>query len=123
MWHDHPPGGSRRPAQASGAMKHRKVIQVIAWSVAWAWAVVAGFGGLVLLIHQGPLPITNGWFALLSGVTACPLAASLLKRHANVAVSIYAQLACALAILILGRIAVVLLLHRPFLPQCSADCW
>ena len=106
-----------------GGKTHIKAIEVIAKSVGWTWAVIAGFGGLVLLIHQGPLPITNGWFAFLSGVASCPLTGSLVKRHTRFAVSIYAQLALALFIFIAGRVAVVFLLHRPFLPQCSIDCW
>jgi hypothetical protein len=92
-------------------------------SVGWAWAVIAGVGGLVLLIHEGPLPITNGWFALLSGIASCPIMGTLLKKRADIAVSIYAQLAFALLIFLAGRLAVVLLLHRPFLPQCSVHCW
>ena len=90
---------------------------------AWVWAIVAGIGGLVLLVHEGPLPITNGWFAMFSGIAACPLTASLLKRFAGVTVSLRTQLAVALLIFIAGRIAVVLLLHRPFVPQCTSDCW
>ena len=100
-----------------GGKRRIRAIEVVAKSVGWAWAVIAGFGGLVLLVHQGPLPITNGWFAFLSGVASCPLTGSLLKRHAGFAVSIYAQLALALLIFIAGRVAVVILLHRPFLPQ------
>jgi TctA family transporter len=101
----------------------RALGSVTALIVAWAWTLVAGVGGFVLLVHQGPLPITNGWFALFSGLAACPLMAPLLKKYAGVAASIYAQLAVALLIFVMGRIAVVILLHRPFLPQCSADCW
>ena len=100
-----------------------KVLVAIAWCIGWAWALLAGVGGLVLLIHQGPLPITNGWFAFLSGIAACPLTAWLLKRYAKVSVPIYAQLVIALLIIIAGRVAVVVVLHRPFLPQCSHDCW
>jgi hypothetical protein len=100
-----------------------KAGEIIARIVAWAWTAVAGFGGLVLLVHQGPLPITNGWFALLSGIASCPVLGTFVKRRTNMAVSVYAQLAVALLILIAGRVAVVVLLHRPFLPQCSIDCW
>ena len=100
-----------------------KVLAAIAWCIGWAWALLAGVGGLVLLIHEGPLPITNGWFAFLSGAAACPLTGWLLKRYANFTVSIYAQLAIALLIMVAGRIAVVMVLQRPFLPQCSHDCW
>jgi hypothetical protein len=84
--------------------------------VAWGWALIAGGGGFLLLVHQGPLPITNGWFAMFSGIAACPLTASLLKRYAHLVVPDYVQFAVALLIFIAGRVAVVVLLHRPFLP-------
>ncbi|HEY2324460.1 MAG TPA: hypothetical protein VGJ82_16490 [Thermoanaerobaculia bacterium] len=93
----------------------QKTVSVIAWLVAWGWALIAGVGGLVLLIHEGPLPITNGWFAMFSGIAACPLTATLLKRYAHVVVPDYVQLAVALIIFIAGRVAVVLVLHRPFM--------
>jgi hypothetical protein len=96
---------------------------VVARILAWAWALVAGLGGLALLIHRGPLPITNGWFAMFSGIAACPLTASLLKKYARVTIPGYVQFWTALVIFIAGRIAVSVLLHRPFLPQCSGNCW
>jgi hypothetical protein len=96
---------------------------VVARIVAWVWALVAGVGGLALLIHEGPLPITNGWFAMFSGIAACPLTASLLKKYARVTVPGYVQFVVALLIFIAGRIAVAVLLDRPFLPQCSGKCW
>jgi hypothetical protein len=113
------------PASIYKAAMHgaAKVLAMVAMIVGWVWALIAGVGGLVLLIHEGPLPITNGWFAMFSGIASCPLTAWLSKRYANLAIPIYAQLAIALLIIIAGRIAVVLVLHRPFLPQCSSDCW
>ncbi|HEX3534616.1 MAG TPA: hypothetical protein VHT23_10380 [Gemmatimonadaceae bacterium] len=93
----------------------QKTLSVIAWLVAWTWALIAGVGGFALLIHEGPLPITNGWFAMFSGIAACPLTATLLKRYARVVVPAYVQLAVALLIFIAGRVAVVLILHRPFM--------
>ena len=94
----------------------QKMLSVIAWLVAWGWALLAGAGGFLLLVHQGPWPITNGWFAMLSGIAACPLAATLLKRYARVVVPAYVQFAAALLIFVAGRVAVVALLHRPFMP-------
>ena len=94
----------------------QKTLSVMAWLVAWGWALVAGVGGLLLLVHEGPLPVTNGWFAMFSGVAACPLTARLLERHARVVIASSVQFAVALLIFIAGRVAVVVLLHRPFLP-------
>ena len=93
---------------------------VVARTVAWVWALIAGVGGLALLIHRGPLPITNGWFAMLSGIAACPLTASVLKKFAGVTVPGYVQFAVSLLIMVAGRIAVVVVLHRPFLPRLGS---
>jgi len=101
----------------------RTIATVLLHAVGWGWALLAGVGGLVLLIHQGPWPITNGWFALFSGLAACPLTARVLKRFAGLRVPIALQLVVALLIMVAGRIAVVLVLHRPFLPQCTSHCW
>lgn len=96
---------------------------VFAQIVAWTWGLLLGVGGVALLLHEGPWPITNGWFATFSGVAACPLTAWFLKKYANIKVPLSVQLAVALLISIAGRIAVVFVLHRPFLPECSGDCW
>jgi len=93
----------------------QKTLAVIGWLAAWGWALIAGVGGFLLLVHQGPLPITNGWFAMFSGIAACPLTGRLLKRYPRVVVPGYVQFAVALLIFIAGRVAVVLVLHRPFL--------
>ncbi len=94
----------------------QKTLSVIAWVLAWAWALIAGVGGFILLVHQGPLPITNGWFATFSGIAACPLTATLLKRYARIAVPVHTQFAVALLIFVAGRVAVMVVLHRPFMP-------
>ena len=101
----------------------RAIGSVVARILAWTWALVAGLGGLILLIHEGPLPITNGWFAMFSGIAACPLTASLLKKYAGVTVPGYVQFAVALLFLVAGRVAVAVLLHRPFLFRCTGRCW
>jgi hypothetical protein len=96
---------------------------LFAQAVAWIWGLVLSIGGLALLIHEGTWPITNGWFALFSGLAACPFSAWLLKRYAGIKVPLSIQLLIALLISIAGRAAVVFILHRPFLPECSGDCW
>lgn len=95
----------------------RKMVVVVARCLSWGWALVAGIGGFALLVHQGPLPITNGWFAMFSGIAACPLTVRLVNRYVRVAVPLYVQFGAALLIFVAGRVAVVVLLHRPFLPQ------
>jgi hypothetical protein len=77
----------------------------------------------MLLVHEGPWPITNGWFAMFSGMAACPLTAKAVKKFGGITITGRAQFVLALLIMIAGRIAVVFVLHRPFWPQCSSDCW
>jgi len=57
---------------------------MLGWIAAWTWTILAGGGGLWLLWTKGPLPLTNGWFALLSGLAACPLTAWLFKKYAGI---------------------------------------
>ena len=71
----------------------------------WVWGIVAGGGGLWLLFAKGPWPLTNGWFALASGVSGCPLTAWALRRFTGITVSGWTQFAFALLFWIAGRIA------------------
>jgi hypothetical protein len=77
----------------------------LGWIAAWAWTILAGGGGLWLLWTKGPLPLTNGWFALLSGLAACPATAWLLKKYAGIMVSGRVRIAAAALIFIAGHIA------------------
>ena len=72
---------------------------------AWAWTILAGGGGAMLIISRGPWPLTNGWFALCSGVAACPLTAWLANRFLGVALSGRARFAAATLIWLAGQIA------------------
>ena len=83
----------------------RKGGKNLGWIAAWVWTAVAVGGGLMLLWEKGPLPLTNGWFALLSGISACPLTAWLLKTCAGITVSGRVQFAAASAFWIAGRLA------------------
>src|SRR5260370_36320079 len=56
----------------------------LGWIAAWAWTIVAAGGGLWLLWTKGPWPLTNGWVALLSGVSACPATGWFLEKYAGV---------------------------------------
>ena len=78
---------------------------LLGWIAAWAWTVVAGGGGLLLLLEKGPWPLTNGWFALLSGIVACPFTSWFLEKHTEVTISGRVRFAAAALLFIAGRIA------------------
>jgi hypothetical protein len=52
--------------------------------------------------------LTNGWFALLSGISACPLTSWLLKKYAGVELSGRVRFAVTAFFFIAGRIALAL---------------
>jgi len=84
---------------------------------AWAWTIVAGIGGLGLIITLGPWPLTNGWFALFSGLSACPVTAWLLEKFANLNFPGWARLPVAILIIMAGRLALKIEGRGTFLPD------
>jgi hypothetical protein len=97
----------------------RKLAQIIGSLLAWCWTILAGGGGLGLIITLGPLPLTNGWFALFSGISACPLTAWLLKKYYNVTLTGWARFAIALSFIVLGRLVLKIEGRSTFLPHFS----
>jgi len=75
------------------------------WFAGWTWTAVAGGGGLWLLFTRGPWPPTNGWFALFSGVAACPLVGWALQHCARIRISGWIQFAVAALIFVAGHAA------------------
>ena len=100
----------------------RKLARVLGWLAAWVWTIVAGIGGLGLIITQGPLPLTNGWFALFSGISACPLTAWLVERKAGITLSGWTRFAIAFVIIMLGRLVLKIEGRGTFLIDLSR-CW
>jgi hypothetical protein len=72
---------------------------------AWVWTAAAAGGGAILLMEKGPWPLTNGWFALFSGIAACPLTARLAKSSFGIVLSGRARFAGAFLIWLAGQIA------------------
>jgi hypothetical protein len=83
----------------------RRVTEAAGWLLAWGWAIVAGGGGFGLILTEGPLPLTHGWFAVFSGISLCPLTAWLLKQCAKIEVSYLARFAAAAFLIAAGRLA------------------
>jgi hypothetical protein len=97
-------GGDGLPSERDRTPAKRR----LAWLAiigGWTWCLFAGGGGLGLLVLRGPWPPTNGWFALLSGLAACPLTGRLLRNSARLKVSGWHQFGAAAFLLALGRIA------------------
>jgi hypothetical protein len=86
----------------------KRVPGVLALIVGWAWFVVAGGGGFGLILTEGPLPLTHGWYAMFSGLALCPATAWLLKRAANVDASFLARFIVAALFIAAGRLALVI---------------
>jgi hypothetical protein len=82
-----------------------RVLPVLWSAAAWMWTILAGGGGLVLLVERGPWPLTNGWFALFSGIAACPATAWAFKKFLGVALSGYVRFGAAALFFIAGHIA------------------
>src|SRR6516162_5800726 len=91
-------------ADGQNAVRSGRWVTTLGVVVGWGWGVVAGGGGLWLLWTKGLWPLTNGWFALASGISACPLTAWILKRCTGIAVSGWVQVGFAVLFFIAGRI-------------------
>jgi hypothetical protein len=77
----------------------------VAWILGWIWAIMAGGGALWYLWTKGPWKLTNGWFALCSGLAACPLTSWFLKKYAGVRLSGWMQLGLAALFFAAGKLA------------------
>jgi hypothetical protein len=85
----------------------RRLAALFGEALAWMWAIVAGGGGFGLILTEGPLPLTHGWYAMFSGIAWCPATAWLLKRYARIETSYWLRFAVAAVIIGLGRIALI----------------
>ena len=74
---------------------------------AWAWFILAGLGGFGLILEEGPLPLTHGWYAMFSGIALCPATAWMLKRSTAIELAYMTRFLIALAIILAGRLALI----------------
>src|SRR5438874_12749147 len=105
--------------QTTRPKSDRKLDRIFGSVVAWAWTIIAGAGGLGLIITLGPWPPTNGWFALFSGLSACPLTAWLLKKFGGINFPGWARLVAAVLIIMVGRLVLKIEGRGTFLPGSS----
>ena len=101
----------------------RKFLRTVAVVAAWGWTLLAGVGGFLLLLRLGPWPLTNGWFAMFSGIAACPLLPALLRRALRIEVRWRVLVAIAAAIMLAGRITVAVQPPRPPIPPATSGIW
>src|SRR5689334_15366882 len=99
------------------AVRGVQLVRVLGWIVAWTWTIVAGIGGAGLIITLGPWPPTNGWFALFSGLSACPLTAWVLKKHTGLKFPAWAPFVLAFAFILAGRLALKIEGRGSFVPR------
>ena len=95
----------------------RRLLQTFGWVVAWGWALLTIIGGVGLIITLGPWPPTNGWFALFSGLAACPTTAWSLRRYFGINFPPWARFILAFAIILLGRLTLTIEGRGSFLPS------
>ena len=90
-------------------------------AASWLWFLLAGSGGLWLMITTGPWPPTHGWFVLGSGLSVWPVTAWACKKYLSVTASGRARLGAAALFLLAGRLAVTFLWPRPGQPVPQPD--
>ena len=100
-----PISGVRLPTKAT---RIGKTLGWLAIIIGWLWFLFAGGGGLGILLLRGPWSPTNGWFALLSGIAACPLIGRILRNSTHLKVYAWQQFGAAALLVAMGRLALTI---------------
>lgn len=93
--------------ESHGSMLER-ILAALGFIIGWGWAIVAGGGGFGLILTEGPLPLTHGWYAMFSGIALCPATAWLVKRTTKVELSFLVRFIIAALFIVAGRLALVI---------------
>lgn len=99
----------------------RRGAALIGATAAWFWFLLAGCGGLGLIITTGPWPPTHGWFAMFSGLSIWPVTAWASKKYLRVTLSGRVRLGVAALVMLAGRLAVDFVWPRPGQPRNHPD--
>lgn len=91
------------------AFSWRMGAEIVGAIAAWAWFILAGLGGLGLVIERGPWPPTHGWFAMFSGLALWPVTAWAGKRYLGLALPFWVRLGVAALFIFAGRLALIFL--------------
>ena len=94
----------------------RLLVRLLGSIITWGWTIMMVIGGVGLIITLGPWPPTNGWFALFSGLAACPLTAWAFKKYRGINFPAWARLAAAILIIMAGRLTLKIEGRGNFLP-------
>jgi hypothetical protein len=103
------------------ALSWRRGVALLGATASWAWFLLAGCGGLWLLITMGPWPPTHGWFVLCSGLSLWPVTAWACKKYLSLTLSGRARLGAAALFVLAGRVAVTFLWPWPGPPVNRPD--
>ena len=106
---------------ASNAFSSRRGVEILGTIASWIWFLLAGSGGLWLMITTGPWPPTHGWFLLCSGLSAWSVTAWACKKYLRVTASGRARLGAAALVILAGRLAVTFVWVRPEQPVKQPD--
>lgn len=113
---DHAAVGAEK--RASGWKRGAELIAAIA---AWFWFILAGCGGLALMIKTEPWPPTHGWFVMFSGLAIWPVTAWVSKKYLKVTLPGRVRLGVAALFILAGRLAVDFLWPWPGRPVNQPD--
>jgi len=83
------------------------LLGALGFVAAWIWTLLAGGGGVWLLLTKGAWPPTNGWFALFSGLALCPLLASFVTANFGAVLSWPMRIGAAALIFLAGHLALL----------------
>ncbi len=100
------------PSAEKRSVREKRAAEIAGTIAAWVWFSLAGLGGLMLIIKTGPWPPTHGWFAMFSGLSACPLIAWASKKYLAITLSGLVRFVAAAMFFVAGHLALIFIWPR-----------